>query len=328
MRYQSRILLLAALLIVPQVTFSANGWGDSRPFTGGHPSAATAPASPGAASMGRYRSASWPSGPGFAPADPMARAWQGGGRFRSSYPPGYRFRPLPPARPGDVVQQVRYRPLQIRIPDRYVFRPLKPAAPRVPPMPARMASRDPGMANPWAGGVYGRHYGNPYRPVFNNRFSPVRSFPVAPWAGGVNAYRPPYPVPPQRATAPAYARAANPMPRFRPWPRPRWAYTPPPGYIPGYVQPRAYPGVPPGRRDMRWRRWQPGTGRDYREQRVQVPALSRAIPNPYDTDWYDGRGDVDGAWYRLTLESSPVVSQSWTPLPAPAGSINPLGRSR
>lgn len=223
---------------------------------------------------------------------------------------GYRFRPLPPIQRAVMAQPVRYRPLRIQIPNRYVFRPLKPAARRRPPMPEQR----PVAATPTAYPPAARHYAYyPNRPWPNSR-NMAGGYPAAPWTNAWRAYPPPSWISPQRRYPYPMAQGVNPLPRYQSGPY-RWREpTPMPGYPPRYVwrrPDRAFAPPPPAWHD--WRVPSPGYG--WVGRTAQRPPLPPARQNRYGTDWYDGRGDDDGAWYRLLLQSSPAVSQSWAPVP-------------
>ncbi len=229
---------------------------------------------------------------------------------------GYRFRPLAPARQSQLDRQIRYRSLQVQIPDRYVFRPLNPVArTATPPTP-----RQPAWSYPPVAYSMGYNGYTPYASMPPGSWNPdvyaAPAYAALPWGGMPPAYGRPLRMPQQHYPPPAYAQGMNPMPRFRPdrplgrdhygqrghgqryarqhpaWRRPMtpqapyWAYQ---RRIPLY----AYNGYGWDRRT---------------EQRQTIPP---ARLNRYGTDWYDGRADSEGAWYRLAVEAAPAISQSW-----------------
>jgi hypothetical protein len=264
--------------------------------------------------------------------------------------PQYHFRPLPANRQAQVEKSVRYRPLQIQIPDRYVFRPLNPVARPAPQARPMQPIHYPAMPYPdsMAGVPVATYYSMPSRPLAypQNR---VRPSPTPVMASGPYGPSVPYPYPP------VFAQNANMAPGYRPlYPQRQVAQ--------GQRQPRHYPYPPvfaqnanraPGVRSLHPQRQvaqsqrQPRLGRRYAQRysyrthslpppshrvlRERMPArafpayrVSQSTPqqppvpvarlNPYGTDWYDGRGDGEGAWYRLVVESAPAVSQAWEPV--------------
>ncbi|MET0089898.1 MAG: hypothetical protein ABW068_07730 [Candidatus Thiodiazotropha sp.] len=122
---------------------------------------------------------------------------------------------------------------------------------------------------------------------------------------------------------------------------------PAPGYVFRESRPRPYRGYPP---QYAWRPRdaersferrlsarsvpQPGYPGQYEPWMGRGPVwgaqrLSRAVPpplapynnadaprvvqNPYGVDWYDGRSDGEGAWYKLVESKEwPRVTQHWT----------------
>ena len=236
----------------------------------------------------------------------------------------YRFRPMPQTRPTQGDRLVRYRPLEVRIPERYVFRPLNPIARSAAPLPP------PRVAPFYAPGVYPPVYNgySPEAPVLVGRYAPnhvatpyaampdVRS-PAQRWA-----WRTPMPA----APAPAYVQGVNPQARFRPESRhgrgsiERWdsggRYV---RHLPGWRYP--YPSSSPywAQHSRPARYALPGYGFD--GSVAQRPPVAPRRLNRYGTDWYDGRGDGDGAWYRLAVETAPPVSQAWETGPGISGDI-------
>ncbi|MES9992935.1 MAG: hypothetical protein ABW098_13335 [Candidatus Thiodiazotropha sp.] len=223
----------------------------------------------------------------------------------------YRFRPMERIERRATPPRLTYRPLQIEIPNNYVYRPLRvnKGAHRVerktPPKPA-VADRT---------GYGYRNYGAPVQGLPQPYLLPDRYL-----ARHYN-YRPPasaarypgnyaramgYPVP-RGAYLPRYA-ANQPFNsyRFRPLPRrpdreryrfrgpqvPRYAVNP-------YHYPPTYPQLPPAHA-YAYRDRPSSIGYPYPgiEQAMQRPTA----PNPYGTNWYDGEADGEGAWYKLAGE--------------------------
>ena len=253
------------------------------------------------------------------PATPLAYPARRVGYNTASHPmPGYRFRPLQKAQSAGHEQTQRYRPIQVQIPDRYVFRPLNPVARptparrTAPPAPMTPVYAGPPLQGNWPGYAYApprqqsrpSYWGHsPYAPTPG--YGRSMGYPDPRWA-----FRPnPYPRThfPGRNTMPGFRPrsraevAANapfyPHPQFRPHPLQR-RYAPGPSYVwrpeqrrfPGYQSP--YAAAP---------------------RSVYRPPVTPARLNRYGMDWYDGRGDGEGAWYRLTLKSSPTISQTQEP---------------
>jgi hypothetical protein len=380
MRYQGWIVLFAGLFAIPQLTFSADGWGAPMPYmeryapsaySSDHPRFRPYPVAVNTAyrprypdmRMSGYRFRPW-QGPAPSPAlqqggvqPPVTTSYWGGmpaGRHVNAphsattysmpaastgtssrqpaspmpYParqayadqPGpsvsYRFRPLASKPQAQAEQPIRYGPLQMQIPERYVFRPLNPVSRPAPSMPVQPPpAAYPTSAYPWANGARSYNAFTPNRP---GSYSPYMARPYAtqPWAGAATAYR--YRQPPGysawRGYQPIYAHSANRMPRFRPRYYPGWENAHSPVYGPRYVQRRPirrYPPPAPAWRFVRTAPVMPYPGYSFSEQTAQRQPIPPARLNPYGTDWYDGRADGDGAWYRLAMEKSPAVSQTW-----------------
>ena len=230
---------------------------------------------------------------------------------------GYRFRPHEHQQ-ARVQSAPRYRPVQVQIPDRYVFRPLNavarpaPQRPVAPPMPVNAAYRLPGSGYPTPDFAA-------YYPPRHPDMIPYQAFRYA-GPQGFNPM-PGYPEPRRFAAYPArpafplaHAPGMRPMPQFRPRPGPEMA---------GPAQMR-HPL--PVRRHARQPRYAPGPAYAWRPDRpypavVQAPQARPSggmhtppmRSNRYGMDWYDGRGDGVGAWYSLTLKSEPVISQTQEP---------------
>ena len=260
--------------------------------------------------------------PGWMPPVPVASAEH----YRA---PGYRFRPMQAASPPGQDGRLVYRPLQVNIPEHYIFRPLNPL--RHTSVPAAVAQRqfhapEAYPAMPYPAMSY------PAMSYPDAQFRPFNPYPVRPWPMNRYAYGG-YP-------APWGGYAAVPQP----WPAPAWAtprVTPmPPYYAHGMGAPERFPPRPEpfperARNDGYYRFAQRGMmppprytygAPDWRYQpyrqrsRMPYPDDARmafrppgppARLNPYGVDWYDGRGDGDGAWYKLPQGSWPAVTQRW-----------------
>lgn len=240
-------------------------------------------------------------------------------------PNRYRFRPLPQGgqQPHFAAPEVAYRPSNIKIPDHYVYRPLNPVkkvqrhpspyhytptyspAPAygfAPPAPMRFSAPVPNRSVPMARSLPGPRYAYGGQPYPDFRFRPTS-----------RAYGPPgYPVAGSNMNrAPRYAARWPERPRFRPAPRFRPTapvYADPfYGYPPGYAHPAMAYNWP----SERWGRYRPS----YPQPN---PSSWQAAPDTYDdiadrrVDWYDGRADGEGAWYKLTQQQDwPRVSHNW-----------------
>lgn len=239
--------------------------------------------------------------------------------------PRYRFRPWDNQQPSQTPARRTYRPVQFDIPNHYVYRPLNPVKykqPRVrhwawsappqsygylPPEPARYRPYPyppQRMAPPPPASRY--VYGGRLRPA------PIHypAHPMGPNIGAPAAWS---------APMPRYTRNMDfNRPRFRPQAQPR-----PVGYrlsnqgrsgIARY----SYP-VRSGHPAMAYQWRYPERGHLSTHPRPHIPqpvmgiATRRAAtPNRYGVDWYDGRSDGDGAWYKLAEQKAwPQVSQHW-----------------
>ena len=243
---------------------------------------------------------------------PVERMVQAPGPYAHT---GYRFRPYQqPAKPQTAP---RYRPVQVQIPDRYVFRPLNPVA---SPAPQRPSAIPAPVTAPYSAPATGYLPGHAaYYPPRQRSVSPYQAYRYAPshrsgWVAG-------YPQPRRMAAYPtypsfpvAYAPGFSPMPQFRPRPGPEMA-RPAQSSRPfsarrHFHQQRYVPGPA-----YAWRQGAPRYAR-YQAPYAYGPQSAYAPPvrsNRYGMNWYDGRGDGEGAWYSLTLKSEPVISQSQEP---------------
>jgi hypothetical protein len=338
MRYQSWMLLFAGLFTLPHLTYSADGWVAPTSLYGSFtPNAGTM------ADSSRFRAYAPPVNRANMPryaemASPMRtrgyrfRPWHGSAasaataaqktqilpqRYadRSRSFRGYRFRPLPTVRQARTETAPRYRPLQLQIPDRYVFRPLnsvtRSAAPRRPQPPAALY---PPVVYPMAGGGYHPYAYTPGYPGFYHPYA-AGFYTSAPWQGIAPVYRQPQRVPLQAAYPAAVAQGIQHRPRFRPWAyRGRgWDRSSRRGYGQRYARRhsvRQYPLTAPA---WTYQHRAPNAahpGYGFGGRTVQRPPSPPARLNRHGTDWYDGQGDGEGAWYRLVMESAPAVSQS------------------
>jgi hypothetical protein len=241
--------------------------------------------------------------------------------------PHYRFRPLPAGEPHPPVapQAVTYRTTNISIPNHYVYRPLNPVKkiqtrPATPKWPPRYSQALPAAPR----------YGYPYRPMM-----------MAPSALDRHAMTPPALRSAQQRPNPRYVYGGNYFSglRYRPdnrgytsarydWPGYGLAREPGNGFSrgPGHLRFRPVPGFPalpayayaPGvlpptmayRPAMARQDYRPHKPYHYPDRR----GMSDASAATYNDriNWYDGRTDGDGAWYKLTEQREwPRVSQNW-----------------
>ncbi|MCU7845498.1 MAG: hypothetical protein KZQ93_16845 [Candidatus Thiodiazotropha sp. (ex Monitilora ramsayi)] len=235
----------------------------------------------------------------------------------SGYSPGqYRFRPLHRVKAPESHGRLKYRPMQVHIPDQARFRPLNPVA-RTKPYPVRTAQYRRDLPRPYSTAGYWPRYDIYPQPAPTGRY--VYSYPAGRHWPGFNPRREPW----QQHMAPAqsvmsgYARRDSSQVRFRPQPTPRnTAFQP--GRLPRFAQrrftqppnwsknrPRGYHLYPYPAPTTVARQWPPAP-MGYRPQ-WQPPVTAQQR-----TDWYDGRGDGEGAWYQLTSRSMPVVTQRWS----------------
>ncbi len=267
-------------------------------------------------------------------ATPDQAYWRPSTHAASSGYPGhgannrYRFRPLDHQSLRGAPARWTYRPAQIEIPNHYVYRPLKvnPGRHSTPRQRVRMPATpvvQPYGVKQWDPMRYGY---NPMRtsmpyfaPPSHDPYRQVRSY------NRYAAFRPSdryyanrhdngYPSP-RGYSSPRYT-GYTPFGRhrFRPMNRPASGRHPYPGQpawlaanpysAPNYSwrpSARSYPyGMAPA--------WQPQTGMPYpgMQQAMHRPSM----PNPYGVNWYDGRADGEGAWYKLARQQEwPRVSQ-------------------
>ncbi|MEW8662738.1 MAG: hypothetical protein AB2557_09830 [Candidatus Thiodiazotropha sp.] len=235
----------------------------------------------------------------------------------------YRFRPMQREENRAAPSRWTYRPLQIDIPNHYVYRPLRvnraanPAAGHKPPTP-KAAHR---MG-------YGSRAPHPNRYGYNNLVPPAQAMPTPYYPSrrhltGYDNFRPlgpnprhpgyytdvgSYPVPMGSFAPPARYAANTPFTRyrFRPLYRSvgeRYRYQGPqaPRYAANpYVFRPLHPQLPPAQAYAGNRHWMPSAGYPYpgMRQAMQRPAA----PNRFGTNWYDGEADGEGAWYQLAGE--------------------------
>jgi hypothetical protein len=242
----------------------------------------------------------------------------------------YRFRPMEGARFGHDDGQPRYRSLQVQIPERYVFRPLNPMRRSTAPITvSHQPYRAPYPYMPYPNAGYRPVYPYPVQPLPMHRYA----YGGYPAAGGLYGAAPAIPVPGWRvpyvsAMPPYYAQGMSSPNRLRPLPEPlpsstarRHGY-----YGPAYREmapPPRYTYESPNWGNQRYRPWSWTGGQPAAGQTASRPVQPHAKLNRYGTDWYDGRGDGEGAWYQLTEESSPAVTQQW----GDDGSILPEGET-
>ncbi|MEW8050523.1 MAG: hypothetical protein AB2792_03060 [Candidatus Thiodiazotropha sp.] len=225
----------------------------------------------------------------------------------------YRFRPMDREQRRGAPTRWTYRPAQLEIPNHYVYRPLKVHNSRkYREQQRRRMPTIPGMQdygyNPRDAMRYGYDRSwlplpglaaSPYDPPRYldryNQFLPAQSNDRYRWRGDSVGY------PIHRGySAPRYTGQ---IPftghRFRPLARSGWDRYRYRG-MPDRYATRSYP-VP----NYQWRRsgWvnYDAMRRGWHPQMAGMPQpMGRPeIPNRYGVNWYDGRGDGEGAWYKL-----------------------------
>ncbi|MES9816012.1 MAG: hypothetical protein ACH255_07100 [Candidatus Thiodiazotropha sp.] len=239
----------------------------------------------------------------------------------------YRFRPMEQERQREAPPRWTYRPAQLEIPNHYVYRPLKVQQRRNHTDQQRQRrSAVPGMQdygpNPWDPVRYGYDRSwmpmpgsasspyDPYRYLDSyNQYSAAQSNGRYLWRGD----RVGYPVP-RGYTAPRYS-GHGPFTghRFRPlkrsgWDRYRYRGMPD-RYAVGSYPVANYQWRRPdwANYDTMRREWQPQMAMSYPGPH---PMRRPDAPNRYGVNWYDGRGDGEGAWYKLAGQREwPRVSQ-------------------
>lgn len=236
----------------------------------------------------------------------------------------YRFRPLRQESLSQPAGQLRYRPIQVKIPEQAIFRPLNPVARSMPPVQnsrQQYFMPPPVLPYPSADVRTQRH---PYsaQPIPSGRF--VYNYPdqrrwsgYGPWtAYGPNRDVYNRPAVPRYAQMPARPLNFRPQPAFR-------AEVRPPAYRPyrfaqhNLMRPNQRHTYNPG-----WRSRYPYPVPNYAVRHQHQPVLLGARPQwqpvrsaDRSTDWYDGRGDGNGAWYQLVKNTGPAVTQQWSASP-------------
>ncbi|MES9968725.1 MAG: hypothetical protein ABW092_01745 [Candidatus Thiodiazotropha sp.] len=233
------------------------------------------------------------------------------------------------ARLGAAPARWTYRPAQIEIPNHYVYRPLKVkptrhTADRQRVRPPTEPVIEPYGVKQWDPMPYGYHpMGTPmpysalpsYDPYLytprDNRYTAYR--PSERYYYG-NRHSSRYPSP-RVYSSPRYTGY---MPinrhRYRPITRPVTGRYPYP-VRPAWIASSPYPAPNDPWRSPAWSypntmtpAWQPAMGMPYpgMQQAMRHPGMA----NPYGINWYDGRGDGEGAWYKLAGQQEwPRVSQ-------------------
>ncbi len=235
-------------------------------------------------------------------------------------PQRYRFRPQDEAPVASGNGVYRYHALPMQIPDHYVYRPLNPVAKASRVRPAPM----PDYAYRTGYEGWNRYAAQPYRllPPPPWPYQPAMAGPwPTPEQAVVTSAPAPWWTPPAPGYPPAYVfNGYRPSPSPNPYPVAGRQAMPPPAYNKRYARRWSPPSPPPG-----YTHWQrptppmPYPARAGWERTAQLPAPPPVRVNRYGTDWYDGQGDGEGAWYRLTLETAPTLTQSSPPQPSTSG---------
>lgn len=235
-------------------------------------------------------------------------------RYRSM---GYRFRPQNgPSSSHDDTRPI-YRSLQVKIPSNYVFRPLNPIRhASAPAAVARQRHPMPYPAMPYPDARFRPFNPYPAQPVPMNRYA-YSGYPEGAWYGAMPRPLPApgWGLPHWRPTSPYYAQGVRSPYGFRPRPEPFPGERVPAGAYNRFARREMMP--PPrytyGVRDWRFQpyRYQARYPYPAAGQTAFRPATAPARRNRYGVDWYDGRGDSDGAWYKLPQGSWPAVTQRW-----------------
>ncbi len=268
-------------------------------YWGGNPVRQLAPA------VGRSTSADYTNRPA------LRRTYQ---PQRMAYAPAqYRFRPLQKRAPLVSQPRLKYRPMQVEIPQHVRFRPLNPVAQtrlghnqenryrHMWPQPNSYAQQQPGYAYPVQSMQRNRY-------VYNYNYPEARD-----WRSNYNAWQAPAPQPivPSPMAMPGYVWRA-PAPRFRTQPLPRQMHYPSAyprhAYNMGpYWGQNRQPGYPAYPQPM------PNIYNGYSSRLPMARPQWQAPANRYSgTDWYDGQHDGEGAWYQLASRNQPTVSQHWS----------------
>lgn len=236
----------------------------------------------------------------------------------------YRFRPLRQETLSQPTGQLRYRPIQVKIPEQAIFRPLNPVAKSMPPaqIPRQQHFMPPPVLPYPSADVGTQRYPYSAKPMPSGRF--VYNYPdQRRWSG----YRPWTTYGPERgvynrSAVPRYAQMPTRPLNFRPQPV-LGAEMRSPAYRPyrfaqhNLVRPNQRHTYNPG-----WRSRYPYPAPHYAIRHQYQPVFLGARPQWQPvrsanrrTDWYDGRGDGDGAWYQLVKNTGPVVTQQWSASP-------------
>lgn len=306
MRFKTTLRLIAGMFFFPLSSLYANGWYAPPPY----PGVQFIPQAQYAVPPAPLSSRSLP-GSAYAPPPVQPRWTENAGR--------YRFRPWQEG--GNLQRPARMRYLPpVTIADHYRFRPLNPVK-RRPPESWQAYRQPPTPPMPPAWG----------RPVYGG-FAPA--MPGTRWSGRplYAGYAPGGPAWHGEAVARPVPRREirRPIapPRFTQQPYPGWRFRPlapgpavPPGrYVRFNPRERGTPPFPYGAPGPLWYagRVPPmPAGWNYRApvQTAYRPLRAPLRANRYGVDWYDGRGDGEGAWYRLAAEPWPAVSQRWREQP-------------
>jgi hypothetical protein len=248
--------------------------------------------------------------------------------YPTQHPLGYRFRPTHDAEQRALQRSVAtpavaYRPASITIPDHYVYRPLNPVK-RV--KPRTYANNIPPAYPAIPNYGYRAYYQMPNRqPSRATRQVPQRAQPAPRYVYGDGDGRylgHKFRADPRVYQAQAYTRPIqrmNPMPgyaynrwpaqlRFRPT---RQLRMPQPNYA--YLQANRYPARTQSYPVMAApRSYYPATmPQGYTSW--QTRSEPRVSSTPNQVDWYDGRSDGEGAWYKLAQQQNwPEVSHNWS----------------
>jgi len=307
MRFKTALRLVVGMVLLPLGHLSANGWYPLSPY----PAAGFRPAP--SHPPGRFA---------VVPAPAPAQGFPGVSHAPPLHPPRwnestgrYRFRPWREGGSLRRAARLHYLP-PVTIADHYRFRPLNPVK-RRPPAPRLTYGQPPPppVVPPLRrGAVYGgfppampgpRWRGRPFYagdlPGRAGRYGRTMA-----WAVPQRPYRRP-------VGPPLLPRQPYPGWRFRPL-TPRRGM--PPGryarFNPGWgMAPYSFRSPGPARYWQGRPLMPAGLGYRRPAQTVYRPPQAPPGIKRYGVDWYDGRGDGEGAWYKLATESWPAVSQRW-----------------